>query len=159
MKCSVPWQSTVALQHPENLSFCNNLLCWSPWISSSELVGFLQFLRRPRFCFLFTHQWNCPIYCFSGHSKIVLSTNRQVASGCHNLLVVIYLFIYLFIFSTKVGHHFQSSSDDEDDFKPISFLHTESSLQQVEIFSLKCGVIYSSLLIFRHPSGFELLSL
>lgn len=32
--------------------------------------------------------------------------------------------------SELVGHHFQSSSDDEDDFKPISFLHTESSLQQ-----------------------------
>lgn len=32
--------------------------------------------------------------------------------------------------SELVGHHFQSSSDDEDDFKPIPFLHTESSLQQ-----------------------------
>ena len=38
--------------------------------------------------------------------------------------------IIVFYFS-KVGHHFQSSSDDEDDFKPISFLHTENSLQQV----------------------------
>ncbi|XP_067038795.1 serine/threonine-protein phosphatase 6 regulatory subunit 3-like isoform X3 [Acropora muricata] len=32
--------------------------------------------------------------------------------------------------SELVGHHFQSSSDDEDDFKPVPFLHTESSLQQ-----------------------------
>lgn len=32
--------------------------------------------------------------------------------------------------SELAGHHFQSSSDDEDDFKPMSFLHTESSLQQ-----------------------------
>lgn len=88
--------------------------------------------------------------------KLVLNTNSLVASGCHDLLVVIYLYI---IFFHQVGHHFQSSSDEEDDFKPISFLHTESSLQQVEIFSLKCGVIYSSLLIFRHPWGFELVSL
>ena len=52
---------------------------------------------------------------------------------CLNLSIVLYF---------EVGHHFQSSSDDEDDFKPISFLHTESSLQQVQIAMTKlqqCG--------------------
>ncbi|XP_048578383.1 serine/threonine-protein phosphatase 6 regulatory subunit 3 isoform X2 [Nematostella vectensis] len=34
--------------------------------------------------------------------------------------------------SELVGHHpLQSSSDDDDDYKPIPFLHSESSLQQV----------------------------
>ena len=37
----------------------------------------------------------------------------------------------------QVGHPLQSSSDDDDDFKPVSFLPNENSLQQVRTCTCK----------------------
>lgn len=77
-------------------------------------------------------------YTYLPNSKAVTKTKQyhvlfvKTAEMKVNITSKLFLCLNLSILHyCQVGHHFQSSSDDEDDFKPISFLHTESSLQQV----------------------------